>query len=97
MAGMPASMPVPLEPEIVEAQTQEDCNYFYKRLGELRISAGKLSGRTPGTRLAASAPTLGLIVLADCQGMYRAALPTGNDWAIAAECTVCSLLQVHTL
>ena len=72
MAGMPVSMPVPLEPEIVEAQTQEDCTYFYKRLGELCISAGSLPGRTPGARLVASAPTLGLIVLADCQGMYIA-------------------------
>ena len=57
---------------MVEAETTEDVTHFYKRLGEISISAGDLGseevGRIARVSLVASAPTVGLMVLANSQG-----------------------------
>ena len=60
-----------MEPEVVEAETTEDVTHFYKRLGEICISAGERGsgeGRIARVSLVASAPTVGLMVLANSQG-----------------------------
>ena len=61
-----------LEPEELEAESKEDTNHFYRRLGEICFIASthdsEAAGQGHTSCLVASAPSVGLIALADKQG-----------------------------
>ena len=60
----------PLEPLELEAETREDEKHFFRRLGELCFAAAPADGARPASeaRWVASAPSRGLLVLADSWG-----------------------------